>query len=204
MNISGQLSVQDFTTVDRVKALVAPSIAVGDLDVLIQTLITDVSAQFVRFLGLHATKIERTELYEVRKYAKLLSLDAKPIDATATFALKYGSDTQASSLVSRTSDEFVVNKPVGCVRLLFSTPYQPGYIEVTYTGGIGTSTANLISGWPDLAGAADRQVLYLLQRRGALGGNTQLASGGGTSFATGQYGMLHDVEHILASHRRAV
>ena len=203
MNISGQLSVQDFTTVDRVKALVAPSIAVGDLDTLIQTLITDVSAQFVRFLGLHATEIARTELYEVRKYSKTLSLDAKPIDAAATFTLKYGSDTQASSLVARTSDEFVVNKPAGWVRLLFDLPYQPGYIEVTYTGGLGVSTSDLIAGWPDLAGAADRQVLYLLQRRSALGGNVQLASGGGTSFSTGQYGLLNDVERALAAHRRA-
>lgn len=203
MNLSGQLSIQDFTTVERVKALVSPTVAVGDLDTLIQTLITDVSAQFVRFLGLHATKIERTELYEVRKFAKSLSLDAKPLDATATVVVKYGSDAQAVSLVTRTSDEYVVVKPSGWVRLLFSTPYQPGYVEVKYTGGLGTSTADLIAGWPDLAGAADRQVLYLLQRRGALGGNVSLASGGGTSFATGQYEMLKDVEHILAAHRRA-
>jgi len=201
MNLDGQLSVQDFTTLERVKALYTPSIDTGDLDALIATLIGDVSARFVRFLGLHALRVERTELYEVRRFAKIVSLDAKPIDGAATFTVDYGADT-GTGLSLITTQSFILNKAAGWLRLLFETRADPGYVRVKYTGGLGTTVANLITAWPDLAGAADRQVIYLLQRRGMLGGNVTVPMGGGTSFE-GQYGLLKEVENVLAQHRRA-
>lgn len=203
MNLTGPLSVQDFTTLDRVKEFIRPTVGSSDLDSLIPKLITAVSAQFVRFLGLHAVTAERTETYQIKRLDKVVSLDAKPLDPLATITVKYGSHPSASQVSTYTSDDFVPNYACGWLRLLFSTPHKPGFVVVTYTGGLGTSTANLIATFPELAAAADRQVSYLLQRRGALGGNVVAPGGAGTtSFSTGEYALLKEVAAELASHRR--
>src|SRR5688572_14510749 len=142
MNLTAPLSVLNFTTLARVKALAAPTIGSTMLDAEITAIIGGVSAQFVRFMGLHALKVDRTEQYEVRKFCKMVSLDAKPIDSSAVFTLKYGS--VRSSLSTYASSEYSVNNPGGWVRLLFSTPHDPGFVEVTYTAGFGTTTDDLI------------------------------------------------------------
>lgn len=202
MNLEGQLAVQDFTTLARVKALVQPTGDDGSQDALIEDMIATVSAQFVRFLGLHALRVERTETYEIRRFYNVVTLDGKPVDSTAAFTLKYGSDLSASSFVTWQAAEYAVHKAAGWVRLFSKTPYSPGYVRVTYTGGLGTDTDNLIASFPELAGACERQVLYLLQRKSTLGGNVQLGAGGATAFQ-GEYGLLKDVESVLAAHRRA-
>ena len=73
-------------------------------------------------------------------------------------------------------------------------------MQVTYTGGLATSTANLITAYPDLAQACDLQVAYLHRRRLSAGGNFSV--GQSSTQYTGDYDLLVDVQKTLNKYMR--
>lgn len=208
MNLTAPLTIQDFTTLASVKLMLDIEPNDCDRDELITKLISDVSARFVRYLGLHAVKAQRTEQYELAQAKKLLSLDAKSIDTGSTFTIKLGnSATDFTTAGEVDSTMYTVNAVGGWVRLRIDTPSDPNIVEVTYTGGLGTSTADLMTNFPELSSAAELQVKYLLNRRDSLGGNitvhgTSAGFGGGGTTYTGEYGLMGEVMSVLDMHRR--
>lgn len=208
VNLTNAPTVQDFTTLEAVKILLDVEPTDCTRDALIAQLISDVSARFVSFLGLHAVSAERTEVYELGQSKKILSLDAKPVDTAQAFTVKLGSaGTDFATAGEVSSSSYTVSAPGGWIRFRIDTPNDPNLVQVTYTGGLGSSTAEIMSNFPDLASACGLQVKYLLNRRDSLGGNVTVhgtAAGfgsGGTSY-TGQYGLLKEVEQMLETHRR--
>lgn len=201
MNWDGQLDVVDLTTLDRVRGLIPQSAYDSTMDELIARLIVDQSAMITRHLGLHTLSATRSEVYELRQHARVLSLDAKPIVVTQ---IKESSSIPDdwTTVASVGTSQYVVNAAAGWIRFLKPRPNSPGYIRVNYSGGFGVTTANVITDFPDIAQACELAVKYELERLATIGGDITTIPGAGTSFG-GSYKMHIEVERLLSYHRRA-
>tara|TARA_R110002167_G_scaffold26380_3_gene90877 strand:- start:8318 stop:8935 length:618 start_codon:yes stop_codon:yes gene_type:complete len=170
---------------------------------LIDSLIQEVSSQITEYLGVHTLAAERTERYELRRFSKIVSLDAVDITGTTTL-LVAGTPASLASVVAETIDEgFVLNARSGVIRLLGDQPHAPAYCQVTYTGGYFADTGELGTKHLWLTDAAEMQILYRLQRQDTLGGNVDTSGGQGTNFQ-GTYNFLRPVRDALRAHRRIV
>tara|TARA_R110000764_G_scaffold173587_1_gene260257 strand:+ start:924 stop:1541 length:618 start_codon:yes stop_codon:yes gene_type:complete len=170
---------------------------------LIDSLIQEVSSQITEYLGMHMLVAERTERYEIRRFSKILSLDATNITGTTTLKIS-GLPAGLTSAIAETVDEgYVLNARSGVIRMLGDQPFAPAYAEVTYTGGFFADTGELGMKHLWLTDAAEMQILYRLQRQDTLGGNVDTSGGQGTNFQ-GTYNFLRPVRDALREHRRVV
>ncbi len=201
MNIDGQLDVVDLTTLARVKAIIVLSVADTDLDARISTAITDVSARIGRYLGFHTLTATRTEVYEVRKHARFMRLDAKNLSAVTAIKENPSIPTAWSTVGAMGTSTYVVNKAGGWIRFLVQRNNDPGYVEVAYTGGFGAAATNVITDFPELASACEIQVKYFIDRLNSLGGDITTGDGGSTNF-NNPYGLHREVIAILGLHKR--
>jgi hypothetical protein len=197
MNLTNPLQPVDLTTPTRVKSLRgADAVADTSDDTLIAQLISSVSARFCRETNLHGLIASRTEVYKINRFAKRLTIDAKPV--TAISEIKYSSHTDFTDVAAQATTDYVLDVVNGTVMLDFETNYAPGYVQVMYTGGWGTDAANAISNEPELAEKCDMQVGYTLSRRRALGGSVNSGAGQNATY-TGEFGLLREVrDHLHA------
>lgn len=202
MNIDGQLDTIDLTTLDRVRELIPQAVNDSSSDPLVARLITDQSAMISRHIGLHLSVVARTEVYELRKHARVLSLDAKPVSAITEIRESASFPDDWTTVGTTSTSLFVLNKTGGWIRFLKSRVNDPGYIRVIYTGGFGIATANIITDFPDIAQACELAVKYELERLNTIGGDITTIPGASTTFG-GQYRMHKEVERLLGYHRRA-
>lgn len=198
MNLTNPLQPVDLTTPTRVKSLRgADAIADTSDDTLIAQLISSVSARFCRETNLHGLIASRTEVYRVKRFSKLITLDAKPV--TAVTEVKYASHVDFSGISAQATTDYVLDTVNGVLRLDFETDFNPfGYVQVMYTGGWGTDAADAIANEPELAEKCDMQVSYALSRRRALGGSVDTAAGQKATY-TGEFGLLREVRDHLYS-----
>lgn len=217
-NLTAALEPAPLTTVENLRALRGASDQGFDGydpasdDPRMRAAIDEVSAEFCAFLGMHLAIALRDEVYEVRKFSKLISLDGVALDPNVSIIVQMGgSPKEARDAQALDPDyEYVTNHRVGTVRLRVAQPYSPGYVRVRYAGGVVETTeaggalvhVGMLPGYEWLRAAAEKQIIYRLQRRDTLGGNVSLG-GAGTSFATQAYAMLPEVKRTLIAHRRA-
>ncbi len=210
MNIDTQLDVIDLTTVDRVRELIPQNVDDKGADELMARLITDQSAMIGRHIGLHLSRLSapsgpqpfRTEVYELRQHARVLSLDAKPIVSVSSIRENASIPDDWTTVAETSASLYVLNKPGGWIRFLKSRANNPGYIQVIYDGGFGGAAANIIADFPDLAHACELAVKYELERLNTLGGDITTIPGASTTF-NAPYMMHKEVERLLGYHRRA-
>ena len=202
-NLTNALQPVDLTTAARIIAKMDLSDAGDSRTTFIESIIQEVSSQICEYLGMHTLAAERTERYQLRKYSKVLTLDAAFI--TGTFTLKTAdSPSDLSGATAETEDEdYILNKRTGSVTLFGANPSDPLFVEATYTGGLFANTGEVGSKHLWVSEAAEMQVLYRLQRQDTLGGNVDTSGGQGTNFSTGEYGLLRNVRTQLQAHRRA-
>ena len=202
MNIDGALDVVDLTTLDRVRELIKQAVEDSSSDPLVARLITDQSTMIARHIGLHTKDATRSEVYELQKHARVLSLDAKPVSAVTTIRENPSIPDDWTTVADMGTSLYVLNKPGGWIRFLKSRANDPGYIQVSYTGGLGATAADVITNYPDIAQACELAVKYELERLNTIGGDITTIPGASTTFG-GQYQMHKEVERLLGYHRRA-
>jgi hypothetical protein len=201
----------DYTTSTRVKALLGIGVADVSQDTLIAQLITSTSLRFDTEMRRHSQQAARTEVYPVKWTRRLVTLKGSPVSSAAAFTVKLSDSTDFTTAVTLVKDDdFIIEHEYGILRLLtvgtpFTTgaasrPVAPYYAQVVYTGGFATSTANLITSYPDLAQACDLQVAYLHRRRLSAGGNFSV--GGSSTSYSDDYTILTDVQKTLNKYTR--
>tara|TARA_R110000782_G_scaffold259110_2_gene349322 strand:+ start:35242 stop:35859 length:618 start_codon:yes stop_codon:yes gene_type:complete len=201
-NLTNALSHIDLATSASIIAKMDLSDGGDSRIALIESAIQEVSAQITEYLGVHTLAVERTERYELRRFSKLLSLDAKHITGTPTVKIA-GLPSQLAAATAETIDEtYILNARSGLIRFVGDQPYAPAFVEVTYNGGYFATAGELGMKHYWLTDAAELQILYRLQRQDSLGGNIDTAGGQGTNFQ-GKYNFLPSVRETLRSHRRA-
>lgn len=201
-NLTNSLQSVDLSTVARIKTLSGGAWTESANDGMISAVIAEVSAQFVEVLGVHTLRAARTEVYEVRKFHKQVTLDAKEVAVPVVATMSSVPANLATAVAMTEGRDYRVLAPAGVIRLLGDQPWDPGFIQVAYTGGFFTDTGELGTKHHWLVSAAENQIIHRLQRRDTLGGNVQGPGGEGTSFIAG-YDLLPSVAKTLMMHRRS-
>ena len=203
----------DYTTRARVKTLLGIANADVSQDGLIDQLVTAVSQRFDTEMRRHSQQTARTEVYPVKFTRRLITLKGAPVATSPAPVVKISDTTDFTTATTMVAnDDYVIEFDAGVVRLLTQgTPFTAGaagrpvapyYVQVQYTGGFATSTANVISAYPDLAQACDLQVAYQHRRRVSPGGNVTV--GDSSTQYTKDYGLLDEVREVLNKYKRIV
>lgn len=191
----------DLTTAARVRALLeGGGISQASLDTLITQAITEVSALVERLLDRQVLVAAVVETLDVEPLAGRFRLRAFPVtawtDARHDVARAFGSDTVLPATAYAREDErgwLVLDQ--------YELTPGPQVLRLSYTGGMAASTAAFISAYPDIAGAVDRQVASLVQRRHSLTAQAVNAGTMGASFQ-GAYDELAHLRGVLREHKR--
>lgn len=201
MNLSANLDSIDLTTLARVRELTPHSVSDTSMDSVISRLITDVSMAMGRYMGLHLDTASRTEIYELRKHSRVLTLDAKNVSAITSIKENPSIPDDWSTIAAIDDSNYVLNTPGGWVRFLKNRANDPGFLQVIYSGGFGAAASNVITDFPDLAQGCEIQVKYLLERLSTIGGDISTGEGGGTQFGNA-YGWHRQTMDVMSHHRR--
>lgn len=193
----------DLTTEALVSEALRPATGVLETGLSggIAQIISDISAEFTRYLGYHTLSAERTDTYELGRGKRVLTLDARPV-TVAPDSIKVA--LHPSSLATATaieSTDYTLHPAAGWIRFHRRLATGPVYVQMTYTGGIGVDADDVVANDAEIAYAASLQCAYRLQRNDSLGGNFNTLAGGSTQF-TGQYRFLLEVQNILSARRR--
>lgn len=191
------MTLLDATTKARVKTLL--NITNTEHDDLLDLMVTAVSKRIENFIDRPLMLEARTEEYHVQPRAGTLFLRAAPVSSIATVISDSLWDFANGTTVS--SDLYHVDSESG--RLYMQFDLQPGHnaVQVVYTAGFATSTANLITDYPDIAMAADLQVVSQFRRRQAPQGSKRTSRGGSVEQES-PLQFIPEVVETLAPYRR--
>lgn len=201
----------DFTTLARVRRMAGFADNDQTQDSWLSSLITSVSFEMESELRCFAKAEEHTEILPLWYPAKILSLRGSPVLDTPAPVVKAADDrdfvTSPSTLVR--GQDFILENDTGLVRFVIDIrgwvgpsgqTVGPTYIQIVYTGGLASTTALLMSTYPDLAAAADLQIAYQFKRRNSPAGN--MVAGPNSTSYTGAYDWLPSVKRTIELRKR--
>ena len=189
------------TTVDRIKKLSANSLNAPEHDDLITSYIDEVSTQVELYLCplLNATV---TEYRDLCQFQREIWLDRWPVTSiTSVYNRSSVSVAWAdANEIESTNFDFSASS----ARLILDATVQPGgrALRVIYVAGFATTTAALLTAYPDIVGAAERQIIHMYRRR-THPEKTSVSEGGMTQ-TTVQVELLRSVKQTLDRHRRII
>jgi hypothetical protein len=172
----------DLTTLERVKRRLGqtdPTAVDTQMDTLIGVLIDAVSSAFAAYLGVTTmTTEERTEVYSGRKFQSEIELrnvaprTGAPTITTVKTRGHWSTDWADVTALTDGEDFALVADGYGRIAFAQHIPEGRDTVQVVYTHGFATTAANLVADYPDIADAADAQVVYEYQRRKEPGQST--------------------------------
>jgi len=171
------------TTKERVK-LYAGGFADTTSDAVIDIFIASVSREIERHIGYPLALAEYVEVYDIDgAFVHLRTLPVVSVDLV-TYSATY--DFANGAELAESTDYRV---SLGMVGELVLRGQRTGGLQITYTAGLGVSTAAVIAAAPVLAHAADLQVIEELKRRN-------------TGSQGRAHGLLGRSRQLLSSYRR--
>ena len=192
----------DLTTLARVRTLLKDTSTQNDT--LIDQLIDAVSPQLERIMNRHALEVARTEQYDVAPGQRVFMLRGFPVLASPAAVVKnsLSRDFTAARAIDAPSYYLALARGVLTIDLVGLEP-GPGTLQVAYTGGLATTTTNLVTAFPDISVACELQVAYLIQRKDELGLASFSAEGGSIAQAMPTK-ILDAARELLQPYRRMV
>ena len=190
----------DLTTLARVKAMLDPSYTATDLDALIGSLISAVSAAAEKEMDREALTNTYTEFFSPQPFQRKFPLAAFPVVSIVSvkedFDRGFGSGIAALDDTDFTVDDYGI---LTVDNYLMSPGNRT--MRVVYSGGMATTAGGFVTAFPDVAVAVDLQVAFLVRRKNQLGLTTQGMVG--ASFQVfGPVEWLPQAREILANRRR--
>lgn len=172
-------------------------------DAALQTILAAVSAQIEAYLARALERVERIEQHDVERGQRVFLLQAYPVDTASAFEVRNDAAREFGVAIPIDPDNFYLHARSG--RLTFDhsglLSWGPGTLQVLYTGGMGGTTSDIQSGFPDVEMAGILQAGHLFQRRHDLG-ITTVSSEGGSVSAIERTPLLDRVRGMLDLHRR--
>lgn len=148
----------ELTTAAKVKAM--KGISGTSEDALIADLILEVSQEAEEYLRRYTLSTARQEVYELRVNQRYLSVDGFPIVGSRAIAVQYASTRDFSSIETLDSSLYSVLAAEGQIHFhSIETNLNPGFVQVSYTGGMAADTDTFVATYPRIAGAVTREVL---------------------------------------------
>lgn len=196
------------TTLTRVKSLLDIPTTATAANVTLTGMIAAVSAEIENFIGKPLSREARTEDYTIALHGRAIWLRATPVLTVASINVdpfwQWTGDaieTDRYKLTATTGQVYFLDQLIGGISDL--APEAVDAVRVVYTGGIATSTAELLTAAPDIALAADLQVAEDWRRRDNPATSRHGGPGGGSSWID-NHRFLPRVQELLLSHRRMV
>ena len=199
----------DAITKERVKDLL--QIAGSSQNDVLDRLIASVSQRMEDFIDRPFHQTARTEEYSIKPRQNTLFLRAYPLTAqNQVTSVKISGDWDFASATAVDSGDYHVDLDSGMLHFNYypisnylgnNMATAPNVVQVVYTGGLATSTANLISNYPAIAAACEMQVIAMWRRRDQPMMDT-VKIDEYTSTVTGPLEFLPDVRQALMPYRR--
>lgn len=171
-----------------------------DKDTLLSGLISAVSRALEEHCNRSFFTEERTEYATVTNPEVPIILRAYPVTAIASIKNSPGWDWTTTDALD--ADDYDTDTEAGIVYFQSRLSRGPRALQVVYTAGIGTTAAEVASAFPDIASAAEMQVVEEYLRRDAQGPVTYSLSEGGGTGQTQALKLLPAVVQRLQHHRR--
>lgn len=188
----------DATTLTRVKALSGDTSAQNDA--LLTTLISQVSREIESLIGYELERKSRVEVRSPEINQRIIMLKHRPVVSVTQVrvAVEGSWDFATHAALTANSDYKLSGNSLYFTSGLI---YGKDTLEITYIGGIGATTTDVVANAPSLALAAEIQVNEEFRRR--TNPSTISRPGpGGTKVYAAPHGMLPRVRELLFPYRR--
>lgn len=198
----------DLVTSDYVKALDNTFSDTID-DGMLGVLITGISAKATNYLRRHIPIAQRTEKFDyTAELSVLKALSAYPISVMTSLIIKDGTDLTPFNVFDYNSSngELILNKVRDIVidpilNTKYNIPYGFEMIQVTYTGGMVSSTSEFMTIYPDICYELAMQILFEMRRKKTLGlDNASIDRTGKDTYT--KWGLREDLIRVLKPHRK--
>lgn len=201
----------NLTTVELVKTMIAIPTDDTSNDTILDAMIASVSQRMEQLMNRKLEVDQRIEDQMVSSGQAEIALDAFPVFDDEDFIVTQSSTRNFTDADEWTIDEdytfdatggvvFLLRDPQFKIHPITGYPLAPAWFRITYTGGLASTTDEVMSDHAAIADACATQVRYMWQRKDSLGGNINTTQGG-TSF-TAAYDLLASVKKICEYHRR--
>jgi len=157
----------DVTTLDRMRMWVDEQ-RIDSYDSLMAAQITAFSGAIEKMLGRYLQSTARTTYCDVNPGDRVFWLKGYPMSAPSVYedsARAFSGDAVDSSLYDYTQGAL----DEGRIEFDYQPALGPHALKVTYTGGLATTTAALITAYPGLVHACERQIWFDWNQRGMVG-----------------------------------
>lgn len=199
----------DATTAARVKDLL--EITSTTHDTVLGRLITVVSQRIESFIDRPLKSEARTEEYDIKPRQRVLFLRAYPLTAQGDISsVKIAVNWDFAAATAVTSTDYHVDLNTGAIHFNFYpiTNYlgdnmatAPNAVQVVYTGGLGSTTTDVINNYPAIAAACETQAIAMWRRRDEpMQKSMKIGDYGSTKEGPVQF--LPDVVEALIPYRR--
>jgi hypothetical protein len=188
------------TTKERVKAL-AGGFTDATYDALIDQLIPVVSQEIEMYLGYPLARVQYTEVYDVNNRDEFVFLRVLPV--VTVDSVKHSTEYDFTGVTALTANDDY-RATVGMTGELSLLSDLAGGLQVVYTAGMGVATANIIADFPNVAHAAEMQVIEELRRRNLASQSSAPGAGGQSHGYFREHGLLERSAELLSAYRRLV
>jgi uncharacterized phiE125 gp8 family phage protein len=171
-------------------------------DALLGDIITAVSRAIEQHCQREFYQESRTRVFDTRRKDEALALPAYPVSSITS--VKTSTDFDFSTATAIDSGDYDVDDETGLLFYLGAWPVGRRTVQVVYTGGIATTASAVSSNYPDLAAAAQMQVVEEYMRKEAQGSVQYSLSDGGGALNREALKLLPAVRERLAYYRRLV
>lgn len=157
----------DLTTATRVKRRLGITDDDATNDEVIGSLIARVSDECEDLMNRDVESTLRTVQRDSWYGMRSLSLRGYPV--TSVTSMHNDIDRLFGSETLIDAADYYVELESGLIHFEFNPFPAKGGLQIVYTGGMATSTANFIAAYPGIADAVDQRVCQLWQRRNEIG-----------------------------------
>lgn len=191
------------TTLDRIKRLGVTDIDLNDptYDQPLTGLIAEVSKQIEQFIGHPLAQETVTEVHDLERFTTSVWLDRPPVASITSIKQRSSLSTAFSSVTALDTTSYDYNATTGRVVFDIQLVSGPRALEVIYSGGFATTTANLVASYPDIVNAAERQIAEMWRRRENPDKSSQSINGV-TELVQAPVRLLDSVKATLYPYRR--
>jgi|19_taG_2_1085344.scaffolds.fasta_scaffold65630_2 hypothetical protein len=197
------------TSATRVKNLL--DITSSGQDTVLGRLIEATSQRIEQFIDRPLEQKARTEEYTIKPRQSVLFLRAYPLTEQSDIgSVKVATDWDFAAATAVTSTNYHVDLETGMLNFNFfpinnylgnNMAAAPNAVQVTYTGGLAASEADVPTDYPAIAWACETQVIAMWRRRDDPGRKTTKIGQYGAEFE-GPLQFLPDVREALMPYRR--
>ncbi len=138
-------------------------------DSLLAADITAFSKQIDRIMGRYLQSTARTIYCDVRLGDKVFYLKGYPVSSAPSVYEDSAREFSGSAIDTSLYDVTQGALDAGRIEFDYQPSVGPHALKVTYTGGLSSTTAGLLTSYPDLVHACEKQLWWAWSKRGMLG-----------------------------------